>query len=172
MPTTRDPRVGNRLDIPAYIKDKRRIVDLLERRPIGGIILTDDGNTSGRYASHLVMGQFHRLASTERLVRRRLDAGRFEFGQRRLQDVLDAAEGFDQPPRPGGPRRGVRTRASHCRDFRSVWDTRPGLRACHHLHIAGRLADSYNRKKRLLKSNIQVEQWLHETPSYFRDFLP
>jgi hypothetical protein len=26
----------------------------------------------------------------------------------------------------------VRARASHCRDFRPVWDTRPGLRACPH----------------------------------------
>jgi hypothetical protein len=49
----------------AYIKDKRRIVGLLERHRIGGIIKTADGNTPGRYASHLVMGQFHRLASTE-----------------------------------------------------------------------------------------------------------
>jgi hypothetical protein len=48
------------------------------------------------------MGQFHGLAGAERLRRNGLDSGGFQFGQRRLEDVLHAAEVFDQPPRPGG----------------------------------------------------------------------
>ena len=97
----RDPGLGDRIHISAYIKDQRRIVDLLQLRGIGGIVQTDDGNTGGRHASHFIMGQLHGLAGAERLRRNGLNAGRFEFSQRRLENVLHAAEIFDQPPRPG-----------------------------------------------------------------------
>ena len=100
----RYPGLGDRIHASAYIKDERRIVDLLQLCGIGGIIQTDDGNPGGRYSSHFVMGQLHGLTRAERLRRDGLNAGGFKFGQRGLENVLHAAEMLDQPPRPSGPR--------------------------------------------------------------------
>jgi hypothetical protein len=47
------------------------------------------------------MRRFHRLAGAERLGGNGLDAGGLQLGQGRLENVLHAAEMFNQPPRPG-----------------------------------------------------------------------
>ena len=133
----RDSGLGDRLHISAYIKDERRIVDLLQLRRIGGIVQADDGNSGCRDASHFVMRQFHGLTGAERLRRDGLNAGGLEFGQRGLENVLHAAEMLDQPPRPGGPEaRGQgKSQPLQGEAFAGFRSSRPGLPALHHLHI-------------------------------------
>jgi chorismate dehydratase len=101
VPTTAIPGWVIASTFPRTYKDKRWIVDLLQLRRVGGIIQTNDRNTSCSHASQFVMGQLHGLAGAKRLRRDGLDAGGFEFSQRRLEDVLHPAEVFDQPPCPG-----------------------------------------------------------------------
>jgi hypothetical protein len=181
MTRAHDPRsrVGNCLDIPAYIKDKRRIVDLLELRRIGGIIQTDDGNTSGRYASHHgpvpSIGQYRAIGAETvgcRSLRVRSATPSRCSGRRR--SVRPAAApgwtegaGLGQGPaiartfaRSGthGQGFGRVTTSTSPDDSRTLTPAKSGVKVTRHTP--------------LLKSNIQVEQWLHETPSYFRDFLP
>src|ERR1700730_2345730 len=119
-----DPRLSDRIRISAHIKIEGRIVDLLQRCGVGGIIQANDGNSSRR--AHV------------------------------------------------GPRRGVRARASHCKARLSLGlgqtarasgpstssDSRTLTSAKNHVKVT--------RHTVLLKSNTVP----HETPSYFRDFLP
>ena len=131
-----DSGLGDRLHISAYIKDERRIVNLLKLGGIGGIIQADDGNSGGRNSSHFVMGQFHGLTGAERLRRHRLNAGCFEFGQRCLENVADAAKCSASRRARVGPNRGVRERASHCKARLSLGlELTDAASATQHLHL-------------------------------------
>ena len=172
-----DSGLCDRIHISPYIKDQRRIVDLFELVRIGGIVQADDSNSRCGDASHFVMRQLHRLAGTDRLRRNGLNAGGFELGQRGLENVVHTSEMLDQPPRSGGTEaRGQGKRQPlHSAAFAGFRSYSQSFRHC----ITSTSADSrtlYIREKRcqghMTHSSVKIEHRPHETPSYFRDFLP
>ena len=102
----RNPWLRDRLDISAHVKHQGRIVNLLQLRRIQGIFQADDANPGGSHASHFVVRQFHGVAGGQRLRGRGLDAGRLQFGQGRLENVLRPAQQLDQTAAPGGTQSG------------------------------------------------------------------
>ena len=60
----RDSRLSNCVHISPYIKDERRIVDLLQLGGIGRIVQTYDGDLGRGDTSHFVMSQLHRLTGS------------------------------------------------------------------------------------------------------------
>jgi hypothetical protein len=173
----RYPSLGDCVHISAYIKDRRRIVDLLQLCGVGGIIQTDDGNTGRGHMSQFVTGQFHRLAGAERLSRYGLNAGGLEFSQRSFEDVLHTAEMFDEPPRSGRTQARGQGKGQPLQGEAFAGSGAQG-------EGFGRFTTStssdsrtsYIRRKRCqghtTHCSVKIKHRPHETPSYFRDFLP
>jgi hypothetical protein len=109
--------------------------------------MADNEHSSRRYFSQLVMGKFHGLASTERLRRNGLNTGGFEFGQRRLKDVLHAGEVFDQAPGPGGAEARGKGKGQPMQGEAFAGSGTNGQGFGHFTLQIVRLADSYIRQK-------------------------
>ena len=174
----RDSGLGNRVHIAPHIKNQRRIVDLFELRRIGGIVQADDRNSGCGDASHFVMCQFHRLAGAERLRRDGLNAGGFEFGQRGLENVAahrrnarpTAALSWDRGAGSGQEPATANARLSL--DF-GVTAKASGTAPPPHRLTRGLYTSAKNDVKvSMTHSSVKIEHRPHETPSYFRDFLP
>ncbi len=172
-----DPGLGNRVHTSPHIKDQRRIVNLFQLCRIAGIVQADDRDSGRRHARHFIIRQFHRLAGAKRLRRNGLNAGGFEFGQRRLENIRHAAEVFDQAPRSGRakPRGQGKRHPLQGKGFAGFRTQSQGFR---HFTPPHRLTRGLylSAKKRCqghaTHSSVKIKHRPHETPPYFRDFLP
>ena len=101
MPTTAIPGWDSTLRIAPNIEQQGRIVNLPELSGIVRVVERDDLHSGSTGFPQLFLGQFERLARSQRLRRDRQQASRFEFGERCTENCSYVAEVFYQMTHAG-----------------------------------------------------------------------
>jgi len=89
-------RLRDRFTVPAQVKHKRRIVDLLQLLRICRIVKTHHIDSRVRRGPQLLICKLDGASGAERLRGTRLNARRFQLGEGRLEDILDSADMLNQ----------------------------------------------------------------------------